>query len=163
MLLSWLFAGVTFAGLWLVLSGVGDGSSWIIGVPAVIAATWAYRRLSPPPQTTPSVFGASGLVLLFLRESFRGGVDVARRVLGGKVDVEPGLFEYRISLSDTGTRVLFSDMVSLLPGTLSADLRDDLLTVHTLDRRVDSTPDLRRLERHVAAAWGMRLPASARE
>jgi multicomponent Na+:H+ antiporter subunit E len=53
--------------------------------------------------------------------------------------------------------LVFIDSISLLPGTLSADLRGDLVTVHALDVRTDVVEGLATLERRVAALFGESL------
>jgi multicomponent Na+:H+ antiporter subunit E len=98
------------------------------------------------------------LLPLFLRESFRGGLDVTRRVIGRRLDVEPGVFDYRLRLAAPSGRVLFAGLVSLLPGTLSADLEGDRVRIHTLDLRLDAASDLDRLEKRVASCFGDYLP-----
>jgi multicomponent Na+:H+ antiporter subunit E len=138
--------------------GSGDPGSWIIGLPAVLAAVWARHRLAPTPGRGLSLIGALRFLPVFFIESFKGGLDVAWRVLGPRLRVEPGLLTYRLSLGSRAARILFVDLVSLLPGTLSADLEDDTLVVHALDCRVDVAPELARLERHVARLFGERLP-----
>ena len=143
--------------LWVVLAGYENPSSWIIGIPAVIAASWAHRRLSSPGQKALSALGILRLLPFFLRESFRGGIDVARRVIGGTLDVEPGVFDYQLRLEAPSERILFVVLVSLLPGTLGADLQGDRMRIHTLDLRVDVTAEMDRLERLVAACFGESL------
>jgi multicomponent Na+:H+ antiporter subunit E len=148
------------AATWLILAGPHDAASWIIGVPAVIAATWARHRLVRRGSAPISLSGALGFAPFFIVESFKGGVDVALRVLGPRVKVEPGLFEYRLRLAVPAARVIFADVVSLLPGTLSADIHGNVVSVHALDRRVDPIPELMRLERKVAAIFRETLPES---
>jgi multicomponent Na+:H+ antiporter subunit E len=142
--------------LWLVLAGP-DIHSWIIGAPAALAALWIARRESGGRVAGWSVRGFVQFFPYFLWESFRGGIDVARRVIGRRVDVEPGYHGYRLALARPSARVFFLDVVSLLPGTLSADIDGDRLLVHMLDRRQDPSRELARLERRVAAVFGERL------
>jgi multicomponent Na+:H+ antiporter subunit E len=144
-------AASVYSAVWVVFSGYDDISSWIIGVPAVIAAIWSHLRLSSRGQKRPSVRGILRFLPFFLWESFRGGLDVTRRVIGRRLDVEPGLFEYPLRLETPFERTLFVGLVSLLPGTLSADLQGSRLRVHTLDRRVDVAAELESLERRMAS------------
>jgi multicomponent Na+:H+ antiporter subunit E len=148
---------MAYAMLWVVLSGYGSHSSWIIGVPAVIAASWARSRLSSPGRKVLSARGILRLLPVFLWESFRGGIDVARRVIGLRLDVEPGVFDYQLRLAAPFERILFAVLVSLLPGTLSADMQGSQMRIHTLDLRADVTAELDRLERLVAACFGQSL------
>ena len=156
--LRYLISGFVLAALWIVLAGTLDPSSWIIGLPAVMAATWAHGRLSLGGGPRLSIIGGIRLLPVFLWGSLKGGIDVAGRVVGPRLNVEPGFFDYRLALTLPSARVFFLDLVSLLPGTLSADLQVDILRVHALDRRVDSIPELVRLEGRIAALFGDRLP-----
>jgi multicomponent Na+:H+ antiporter subunit E len=143
---------VLFSAIWVVLAGA-DPSSAIIAVPTVLAATWASWRLAGTPGTRLSPWGAVRFVPYFFYESIRGGLDVAARVLGPRVRVDPGFHDYRLNLSNPGARVFFVDLVSLLPGTLSADLRGAVVTIHALDRGTDMAGDLSLLERRVGALF----------
>jgi multicomponent Na+:H+ antiporter subunit E len=47
--------------------------------------------------------------------------------------------------------------LSLVPGTLSVELRGGELELHLLDRAAPIERELRELEAHIAAALGLRL------
>ena len=145
-----------FAGLWVVVAGIDPGS-WLIGVPAVAAATWASLRLEPHPGHRFSPGGALRFGRVFLKESLRGGFDVARRTLGRRLDIQPGFVTYHNRLPPGRPRLLFVTCVSLLPGTLAADLRDDALVIHLLDSRVDARDELAQLENAVAGLFNIEL------
>lgn len=147
------------AALWVVLTGA-DSGSWIIGIPAVAAALWAKSRLSRAGIPRLSPLGFIRFVPFFLLESLKGGVDVALRVLGPRVRVNPGFVVYPLRLQGPSARVLFMDVVNLLPGTLTADVQGDRATIHTLDRTGDPYGSLVVLEERVAAPLGERLAAS---
>jgi multicomponent Na+:H+ antiporter subunit E len=72
----------------------------------------------------------------------------------------PDLIDYRLALSTEAARIFTADAVSLLPGTLSADLRGNLVSIHALDRGADPVPELRRLERRVAGVFREPFPAA---
>lgn len=154
-----------FSALWAVLAG-GSPASWIIGAPTVLSATWASLRLHPDTGRD----GRAGMRLLglvrftpfFLLQSIRGGLDVALRVLRPRLRIHPGFQSYRPRLGDPLARVVFLDTISLLPGTLSADMRDGLIHIHALDARDDLEPGLARLEAVVAALFGESLESGTR-
>jgi multicomponent Na+:H+ antiporter subunit E len=62
-----------------------------------------------------------------------------------------------VRLQRPDARVFFVDGISLLPGTLSADLRDGVLLVHALDTKDAVSASLRRLEERVADLFGEQL------
>ena len=127
----------------------------------MVGATWAYARLSSDDASRLSVVGAIRLIPYFFHASFMGGIDVAWRVVGPRLDVAPGFFDYKLFLTLPSAQVFFVDLVSLLPGTLSADVRGATMRIHALDCRVDPVPELDRLERRVAALYGETLPNRA--
>ena len=142
------------AAAWLILAGA-DPASWIIGAPFVMLAVWASLALHSPGEGGFSPLRVLVFAPFFLWQSFRGGVDVALRVLRPRLRVAPGARTYRLRLVHPSGRVLLLNTLSLLPGTLSADLQGDLLTVHALDVTDTMALDaeLVRLERRVAALF----------
>ena len=106
-----------FAALWAILSG---GEGWSIGVPAIVIATAASPLVTPASRW--SLAGLARFIPYFLWNSLRGGVDVAARALNPGLPIDPGVFRYEMTLDSTVARGLMADTVTLLPGTLSADL-----------------------------------------
>ena len=147
-----------FAGIWLVIAGPTAGA-WLIGAPAVAAATWASLLLEPRSGFRLSALGFLRFSVFFLRESLLGGLDVARRTLGTRLRIQPEFVHFRSRLPAGRPRVLFLNCVNLLPGTLAADLQADRLLIHVLDIRTDVLSDLERLEKAVAALFGTELEA----
>ncbi len=149
--------GLLFALVWWILVG-GEIASWWIGVPAVLlAATASVALLSP---VTFVWFELLRFVPFFLIRSFLGGVDVAWRAIHPAMPIAPDLVEYPLQLPSGLPCVFLANTVSLLPGTLSAELDSNCLKVHVLNGRKDVLSELETLERRVAALFGIYLPAS---
>lgn len=141
----WLTPGLSLAFLWWLFSGGAPGS-WLIGLPTVVLALW----LAHPGGPRISLFGVLRFLPFFTAESIRAGLDVARRTLAPKLRVNPGLAVYRTRLKTSGARLFFTNCVSLLPGTLAADLERDRLRLHLLDTGTDPDRELIALEQAVA-------------
>ena len=75
-----------------------------------------------------------------------GGVDIAARAMSLRPVLTPDLIACRLALASTRERVTLPDLVSLLPGTLSADLQGIDLTARALDRGRDIHGRARSLE-----------------
>jgi multicomponent Na+:H+ antiporter subunit E len=56
--------------------------------------------------------------------------------------------------------VALANVISMLPGTLSADLDEDGVVVHALDTRQDLHAMVRDLEPRIAAVFSVRLKSS---
>ncbi|MBU0962131.1 MAG: Na+/H+ antiporter subunit E, partial [Proteobacteria bacterium] len=128
-----------------------DISSWIVGVPAVLIASKLNLMLAPSSHYSISLSGALRFVPFFLNQSFRGGIDVMRRALSAKQLLNPGLVSYVTLLPEGSARIFFVNTISLLPGTLSAELHGNQVTIHTLDRGLPIWANIQNLEYHVAA------------
>ena len=117
--------------IWLALSGL---KAWFPGLLAALAgaalsgwlATTRPRRL-PPLRVLP-------FALFFVVESMRGGLDVAWRALHPALPIEPQFYRFALRLPEGQPRTLMVSVLSLMPGTLSAELDDDgaSLVVHAL-------------------------------
>ena len=143
----WFAAGLVAA--WLLLTR-GDAASFVIALPAIAAALYAAQRLCPARGATISLAGLLRFIPFFLAESLRGGWNVALATLSPRMRIEPAVMDYSIELEDERSLLLFANCVSLLPGTLAADLQDDRLEVHVLNVNSDNATELARLERAVA-------------
>ncbi|MEO1199568.1 MAG: Na+/H+ antiporter subunit E [Pseudomonadota bacterium] len=145
--------GTLLAGLWWVLSD-GDGTSWLIGAPVVtmlVAASLLTQRPTPAPWRPG---GWLSFLPYFLWASGLGAIDVASRAYKRRMSLQPALIDYHVRLSTEPAQVFFANVVSLLPGTLSAELDQNHLTVHALDAARPVPRDLEILEEKVANLFG---------
>jgi multicomponent Na+:H+ antiporter subunit E len=149
---------IAAAGLWLLLTA-GSVESWVIGLPAVLAAGAVAGRRPPPEPLGIRPLGLARFALYFLVHSFIGAVDVALRSVAPRLPIQPGMIEYPLALQASPARMLLLGVVCLVPGTVSADLRGDVLVVHVLDAGQPVAAQLREVERRVAGVFG--LPAAA--
>jgi multicomponent Na+:H+ antiporter subunit E len=146
-----------FAILWAILGG---GTGWGIGIPVIVIATVASPRVSPSRRW--SVAGLARFLPYFIWNSLLGGFDVAARALNPALPVDPALLRYEMRLETTTARVLMANTVTLLPGTLSADLQGNVLQVHVLNASGAVTDMLDKLERRVGDLVRQPLEAKPR-
>ena len=143
---------------WLIVQGRAD--AWLIGLPAVALATFASVHLGNQALPRLTLTGLPGFLGLFLRESVRGGIDVARRTLGPTLRIQPGFRRYRLNISHPAARVLLINCIGLLPGTLAADLDGDHADLHLLDLAANHDPQLLQLEAAIARLFGLTLESN---
>jgi len=129
--------------------------SWLVGAPVVLFAVLASGVLLP--GVSWSLPGILRFVPFFLWHSLRGGVDVAGRALHPRLPISPGLLKHQWRLPAGLPRVLMANTVSLLPGTLSAELGEEFLHVHVLDQTGAFKSELTQIETRVAKMFGLNL------
>ncbi len=148
----------SFVVIWWLLTQ-GDTESWVVGVPSIILAALLSLHTLPLGEWRWNIrpLGTLQFLLYFLRQSVISSVDVARRVMHPAMPLQPGLVEYKYRITGEHARVLMANTTSLLPGTLSVELADDKLLVHSLDVGADVQGELRILEKRIAAIYGVKL------
>ena len=60
-------------------------------------------------------------------------MDVARRVLSPSLPLRPALVEVRTELHSSLGRLILANSITLTPGTLSVDVREEYLLIHWID------------------------------
>lgn len=154
-----LFRTAWMALLWLGLVG-WDPSAWVVGAPVVLAAAWISVKLLPAISWWWSPLGAVRFAGYFLRESLRGGWDVARRALSPRLALAPAIVRYPLHLPPGPSRLFLCSAISLLPGTAVVAIEDQHLCVHVLDHTPRVLGELRTLEQRVAGLFGVKLTST---
>lgn len=139
---------------WIVTDGAG---SWTFGIPVIALAVVASHRLQQTRGPLPRPLALLRFIGFFLHQSLRAGIDVARRALSPGLRLAPAMIEFRLQLPAGRPRILLVDTLSLLPGTLSVELGDDRLCLHVLDARLPIEAEVRAVECHIAAVFGVEL------
>jgi multicomponent Na+:H+ antiporter subunit E len=139
-----------FSLLWWALTD-GTAGSWWIGVPAVVGAVITSVTLVPSLGLVWRE--VMGFIPFFLWHSLKGGVDVAWRAFHPRLPITPEFIEYPLRLPPGLPRVVLVNTVSLLPGTLSAELGGKVLKIHVLDSLGDFLTELEVLEQRVGCMF----------
>jgi multicomponent Na+:H+ antiporter subunit E len=137
--------------LWVVADA--NPAVWPVALVALPAALLVALRLRPAPLPRLRPVAALAFVPFFFTQSVRGGIDVALRALSRRPRLDPTLYRYAMRLRSPAAQVALADALSLLPGTLCADVQGDELIIHALDRSAGERP-IRVLETRIAAIFG---------
>ena len=99
----------------------------------VAAITVALLGRALDPRITPMVLLRLPVFMVRLVwEIIKANYDVAKIILNPRLPIDPRIVEYRTYLPDDLPRTVFSDSITLTPGTVTVELRDDVLNVHCL-------------------------------
>ncbi len=155
---AWVWSGLLrlplFALLWWILIE-GKLAGWWYGIPVILMAVLVSLLLLPTPRQSRPWWQTARFVGFFLWESLRGGIDVALRAINPRRPLNPDLIDYPLRLPEGNARIVLMNTISLLPGTLSANLHDDCLQVHTLDDNPQMMQSLEQVETLVAQLFGI--------
>ena len=152
----WIFPAVILGLLWVLLTG-GDIGSWLVGVPSVLLAVIAFNNLNTGRPLRLRASRLPAFIAWFVWHSLKGGADVAWRAVHPGLPLHPGFVSYRLLLAPGPARTFLVNCVSLLPGTLSAELVDDELLLHALDTETDVIAGTQAVEQQVDRLFGRRI------
>ncbi len=151
-----MFWVLLFALVCWILFDLRPGAGLAGGL-ALLTAVALHLGLGGASGVRVSPLGAARFLPYFLVQSARGGLDVSRRALAPSLPLSPRMIRYSVRLPAGPPRVFFVGVISLLPGTFSAELHDDELTVHLLATDVASRETLHTMERKVGEIFGLAL------
>lgn len=155
-----IWASQNFTVLWLIWLALNGWDNLSFGLVAALsgAALGAWLASESPHPWRPHRLMA--FTLYFLWESLVGGIDVAWRALHPALRIEPCFRPHQTKLPAGQPRTLLLSIVSLLPGTLSADMQaDDVLLVHALTPQ--ALGSVEQLERWIAWLFSIEHDQSA--
>jgi multicomponent Na+:H+ antiporter subunit E len=139
--------------IWVLWSGHSEPLLLGLGLASCAVVIWLGVRLGALEGGGRTGFLVRGLGyapwLLF--EIVKSNFAVARIILGRELRVDPRLVRVRASQRTAFGQVAYANSITLTPGTISLDLRDDRILVHALS--ADFERDLRsgEMDRRVAA------------
>lgn len=121
---------------WTLVTGTFSLLNLVIGFFLAFIALYIPRRMwGKEIRYFNRVFKIARLFLVFLYELSASAVTVARLVFQPRMRFKPGILAVPLEADTEFEIMLFANMMSLTPGTLSVDVSDDreTLYVHAMD------------------------------
>ncbi len=119
---------------WLLLNASLAPDVLMVGVAAAfLIALFIHngRSLFSGFNLTPRAMGAALTFLLyFLKELVKSNLRLAVIVLTPSLPVNPGIVKVRTRLKSPVGRLLLANAITMTPGTLTVELRDEWLYIH---------------------------------
>jgi multicomponent Na+:H+ antiporter subunit E len=135
--------------LWLVMTeGAEVGPEAIVLLAAAVAAGMYY---GPTHIYRWRPWQLVRFLLHFLHRSLLGGIDVALRAIRPRMPAQSILVRRPVRVPKGQPRTLLVSAISLMPGTLTADVEGDELVLHLLAPEMEREVDA--LEARVAALF----------
>lgn len=138
-----------YAALWWTVTE-NSAKAWPVGAIFTGLAVLASMRMQAVQLRDFSLVGALIFSLYFAFHSVKGGMQVALIAIRPQMNLDPDILEIPLRLHDEHARIVLATAMTLMPGTLSADLRGSTLLLHVLDRAMPAEREVRRAESHIA-------------
>ncbi|MCD6450198.1 MAG: Na+/H+ antiporter subunit E [Thermotogaceae bacterium] len=122
--------------LWLFLTGFSY-QELVVGILVSIAVASVFRnyhRIKFDRKLLVRLFKFIVIYLpVFIVEMVKANIDVAARVLNPKLPLNPGFVKVKTDLESEVSRLFLANSITLTPGTLTLDGKDDHLYIHWID------------------------------
>ena len=154
-----------FFNLWLTLFIIWMIANTSLALDTVIAglvvstlialAFASFARVYSDIRWSPVVIYHYLLYLgVFLIELVKANINVMRLVFSPRINIKPGIVEIKTGLKSPIGRLALANTITLTPGTLVVDIKDDSLFVHCINV---STTDQTKSTEEIAGRFEKRL------
>jgi len=72
-------------------------------------------------------------LIVFLKNLVLSNWDVAKRVIDPKLPINPGIVAIKTNLKEDYKKLMLANSITLTPGTITLDVKDDTLYIHWID------------------------------
>lgn len=132
---------IVFFLLWVVFNGRWTTEIALFGVgisAAIYAFCCVFMGYSPKKdwQALKKIVPFCRYVAELFKEIFEANLFVLRFILSSRRENEPALVTFKTKLKGDALRVMLANCITLTPGTITADVKEDEFTVHCLDKEL---------------------------
>lgn len=142
--MHYFFIALLLAVFWIILSGHFEPLLLVLGVLSVALVILLVRRMDRTDRE-PGRLGPGPYLLGYwawlIGCVVRSNIDLAQRIWHPALPIERSWCRLDVQVSSPLGRTLYANSITLTPGTLTTDVRDDHFMVHCLSQ--ESIDELR--------------------
>ncbi|NOY76255.1 MAG: Na+/H+ antiporter subunit E [Calditrichaeota bacterium] len=146
---QFLFSLIAFFGIWIAFTSSLNPQELIVGFTFSFISAYFYaphfnstglRNLAPKRVFTLFIY-----FFVFFWEMIKANLDVAYRVLSPKMPINPGIVEFKTTLTSEVGKLALANSITLTPGTLTMDIIGDRYFIHWIDVKTDDKEKAREI------------------
>lgn len=98
-------------------------------------------------------------LFVFFIEIIKSNIDVIKRVLKPSLPINPGIVEVKTTLKSKFARMLLANTITLTPGTLTVEVKNDSFFIHWIDVQTEDIEEagneiIRKFEKYLEVIYG---------
>lgn len=139
--------GLFLFAVWLLLSGHYTPLLLLLGMLSTLLVVFLATRADLIDRETQPVLIKPSVLYYWAwlgREIIKSNIDVTRRILSPGMPISPTIFTVRADQKTELGRVTYANSITLVPGTVTVEVNEDVFTVHALTQEMAA--DLKRGE-----------------
>ena len=139
---------------WSIIDGKITVESILLGSSASILIIYLNKDIlftssDGGPVTLRFLWHFTTLIAILIVEIVKSNINVAKIVLNPKMPIEPSFVRVPVRFKKDFNKVLYGNVVTLTPGTLTVDIVDDEYIIHALTKEAAEGLLGSELENHV--------------
>ena len=139
---------------WSIIDGKLTVESIILGSSASILIIYLNKDIlftssDGGPVTIRFLWHFTALIAILIVEIVKSNINVAKIVLNPKMPIEPSFIRVPVRFKKDFNKVLYGNVVTLTPGTLTVDIDEDEYIIHALTKDAAEGLHGSELEKHV--------------
>ena len=139
-----VFWTVLLFGMWMILSANLQTSNIFIGLGISFVVAFTYTKMFQAQKLmmiNPFYLGV--YVLILLKNIVLSNIQIAIRLFSKDMKLSPAIVGVKTELKSDWKKLLLANSITLTPGTLTLELKDDTLYIHTIEcKNIEQKTDI---------------------
>lgn len=132
MLINFMFI-LLFCLFWIIIAGIGGTKIFLfLSIISIIVSFLCAKYLNLLPKKSYKIFNFVLYIFWLLKEIAQSSLYVTKLIWSIKPNIKPTIVEINTNLNELGKIVIYANSITLTPGTLSIDIIDNKILVHSL-------------------------------
>ena len=137
-----LFWSVLLFFMWLIFSNNLQIANLFVGLGVSFGVALLYTKLFPTEKfDSINPYWLGVYVLVLIKQLILSNLRIMKRVLSKDMKLSPAIVGVKTELTSDWKKLLLANSVTLTPGTLTLDVKEDMLYIHVIEFRDGSNKD----------------------
>jgi len=131
-----IFWSILLFVMWLILTSSIDADNTLVGIGVSFSIALLYTKMFKHHKFE-SIHPVWFLVyiIILLKNIIISNIQIAKRTLRKDMKLSPAIIAVKTSLKSDWKKLLLANSITLTPGTLTLDIKDDTLFIHVIEYR----------------------------
>ena len=121
-------------GVWLVLTNSIAFANIVVGLIVSVTIALLYTRSFKENEVEMiSPYWLGVYIVVFLKNIIISNIQISKRILRKDMKLAPAIVAVKTNLESDWKKLLLANSITLTPGTLTLDVKGDMLYIHTIE------------------------------
>jgi len=122
--------------MWIILTAKLEIANVVIGLGVSFSVTLLYLKMFHHEKfESINLYWLGVYVLVLIKNLLISNLQIAKRTLSKDMQLVPAIVEVKTELKSEWKKLLLANSVTLTPGTLTLEVKDDMLYIHIIECR----------------------------